>query len=394
MNRGSPSTRGTRGSSDLPPVLLATVTTLFVAYLTKQACFALGTGESFYCFSDYGGVYFDRELAGGRFPYFPPTLEYPAGLGLILWLAATITTSGIGFARVSIVLGTVACLATAWILWRHTGRRALMFAAAPTVALYAFLNWDLIALVFAAAAISAFLRRRDMSAGLLLGLGTAIKAFPGLLLVPMAAERWREGDRQAAGRIMLAATTSLVVINAPVAWVSFDGWAHFLRFNSTRPVDWGTLWSAGCQTFGWGLCGNVPLVNTLSLAAFLAGSVLVWLLVIRIAPNIPRWQLGFPLVVIFFLANKVYSPQYSLWILPWFALVVPNMRLFLAYEATDIAIYATTFAWQQHLTGSGGLPLWPLNVFIVLRTVVLLVMLVTFARQAADVTADRSVPTG
>jgi hypothetical protein len=188
---------------------------------------------------------------------------------------------------------------------------------------------------------------------------------------------------------MLAVAVPIALLNAPVAWVSFDGWAHFLRFNATRPVDWGSLWSAGCQTFGAGLCGDVPLVNTLALAAFLAASTVAWILVTRTAPAIPRWQLGFPLVVIFFLTNKVYSPQYSLWILPWFALVLPNVRLFLAYEAVDIGIYVTTFGWQQHLTGSGGLPLWPLNAFIVARAVLLIVMLVAFARRAA-VSAGRT----
>jgi len=370
--------------SSLPVILVATVATLFAAYLTKQACLALGVGDSFYCFSDYGGVYFERELAGGRFPYRPPALEYPSGLGLILWLASAITSTGVGFARASMVFVASACLVTSWLLWRHVGRRALLFAAAPSVALYAFLNWDLLAVVFGVAAVVAFAHRRDVTAGALLGIGAAIKLFPAFLLLPLMAERWRENDARAAGRILAAMTVPVLLLNVPVAWVSLDGWAHFLRFNSTRPVDWGTLWSAGCQTFGLGLCSNFPLVNTLAFVAFLAGSTLAWVLVTRAAPQIPRWQLAFPLLVIFFLTNKVYSPQYSLWILPWFALVLPSVPLFLAYEAVDIGIYVTSFAWQQRLTGSGGLPLWPLNVFLVLRAIVLLTMLVAFARRAAS----------
>ena len=348
-----------------------------------MGCFALGMGDSFYCYSDFGAMYNGRDLGGGRFPFSSPPLEYPAGLGLVIWLASAVTSSGLGFVRVNMVMVAVASLATAWILWRHEGRRAMLFAAAPSLALYAFLNWDMLAVVFAVAAVSAFVRRRDVPAGLLLGIGAAIKVFPGLLLLPMAAERWREGDHRAAWRIMLAAAVPLVLVNAPIAWVSFDGWAHFFRFNSTRVVDWGTLWSAGCQTFRLDLCGNLPLVNSLSLVLFLAAAPIAWVLVTRTAPNIPRWQLGFPLMVIFFLTNKVYSPQYSLFILPWFALVLPNLRLFLAYEAIDIGIYVTSFAWQERLVESGGLPLWPLNVFIVLRSVLLIMMLVAWARRAA-----------
>lgn len=381
----SPSSRQSSPErSSLPTILIATVATLFVAYLTKQACFAIGIGDTFYCHSDYGALYYGRELAGGRFPYLPPALEYPSGLGLILWLASAITSTGVGFARASMVFVAIACFVISSLLWRHVGQRALLFAAAPSVALYAFINWDLVAVVFGVAAVVAFVHRRDVPAGALLGIGAAIKVFPALLLVPLLADRWREHDAPAAWRILAAAAVPVLLLNAPVAWVSFDGWAHFLRFNSTRPVDWGTLWSAGCQTFGLSFCANVPLVNTLALAAFLAGSTLAWVLVTRAAPHIPRWQLGFPLIVIFFLTNKVYSPQYSLWILPWFPLVLPSVPLFLAYEAVDIGIYVTSFAWQQHLAGPGGLPLWPLHVVLLVRAVLLMVMLIAFTRRAAS----------
>jgi hypothetical protein len=366
----------------LPSVLIAAVVTLFAGYLTKQACFAIGLGDSFYCWSDYAGLYVVRELGGGRFPYFPPALEYPAGLGLIVWATSAMTESALGFVRLTMAALAIAGLVTVCILWRDTGRRALFFAAAPTLALYAFLNWDLGALVFGVAAISAFLHKRDVTAGILLGLGAGIKIFPALLLLPMAAERWREGQLHAVAKIAVAAGVAVLVLNVPVALASLDGWGHFLRFSSERPVDWGTLWSAGCQTFGSNLCNNVPLVNRLSPVLFLVTSVVTWMLVTRLAPAIPRWQLGLPLTILFFLTNKVYSPQYSLWILPWFALALPNLRMFLAYESVDLGIYVTTFGWQQHLTGTGGLPLWPLHVFIVLRAAILIGMIVLLVRQA------------
>lgn len=348
-----------------------------------MGCFAIGLGDSFYCYSDLGAMYNGRELGGGRFPFSPPPVEYPAGLGLVIWLASAVTSSAAGFIRVNMAMVAVASLATAWMLWRQQGRHAMLFAAAPSLALYAFLNWDMLAVVFAVAAIGAFLGRQNVSAGLLIGMGTAIKVFPGLLLLPMMSQRWREGDRPAAWRILIAAAVLILAVNAPVAWADFDGWAHFFHFNSTRVVDWGSLWSVGCQTFGLGVCSNLPLVNRLSLILFLASATITWLLVIRTAPRIPRWQLGFPLMVVFFLTNKVYSPQYSLFMLPWFALVLPDFSLFVAYQAIDVGIYAATFAWQERLAGEGGLPLWPLNVFIVLRAALLITMLVTWTRRAA-----------
>jgi uncharacterized membrane protein len=369
--------------SEFAPILIVTLVTLVIAYATKQACFMFGAGESFYCFSDYGPVYSALDLTGGRFPYTLPAIEYPVGLGLVVWLAAAVTHSAADFARVNMLFASAAALAIAWILWRDTGRRAFLFAAAPTLAMYAFLNWDLVALVLAIAAISAFRHHRDLSAGLLLGLGAAAKAFPLLLLVPLVAERLRANDRRAAARVAIATMAPIAALNIPVAWGWFEGWSHVFRFSSTRPVDWGTLWSVGCQATGTTACADVPFMNTLTLAAFLAGSVIAWVLVTRTAPRIPRWQLGLPILVVFFLTNKVYSPQYSLWILPWFALVLPSVRWFLIYAIVDIGIYVTTFGWQQHLAQSGGLPLWPLNLFVLARAAILIGMLVAFARRAA-----------
>jgi len=374
------------------PILLAAIATLAVAYVSRQVCADMGSGLTWYCYSDYGPVYVARELAGGRFPYGTPSLEYPAGLGLILWIASAIGGSAIGFARVSMLFCATACLAIVWTLSRHTGRRALLFAAAPTIVLYAFLNWDLIALACAIAAIATFAARRDGASGFWLGLGAAIKVFPALLLVPMVAQRLREGDKPRAIRLMAGAVLPVVALNVPVAWASWDGWTYFFRFNSERAVDWGTLWSAGCHTLGTNLCSDIARVNSLSLAVFAVGSVLTWVLVTRAAPGIPRWQLAFPLLVVFVLSNKVYSPQYSLWILPWFALVLPSVRLFVVYEVIDIAIYVTTFGWQQRLAGDGGLPLWPLHVTLVLRAALLLVMVAAFTRRAAAASQPEPAP--
>ncbi|HEX5069275.1 MAG TPA: glycosyltransferase 87 family protein [Vicinamibacterales bacterium] len=369
--------------AQLPPLLLVTVVTLFAAYIAKQGCFVLGAGDTPYCYSDYAPVYTARELAGGRFPYDSPPLEYPAGLGLVLWLASAATSSTPGFVQLNMAIAAVACLATVWMLWRLAGRRAILFAAAPSVVLYAFLNWDLIALVCAVAAIASFLRHRDLPAGLWLGLGASIKLFPALLVVPFVAQRLRESNRNAARRVVIGAAAAAAAVNIPVAWAAFDGWTYFFQFNSARVVDWGSLWMAGSHILGSNLHTNVPLVNWLSLAAFLAAATLAWLLITRTAPGIPRWQLAFPLLVVFFLTNKVYSPQYSLWILPWFALVLPSVGWFLVYEAVDIAVYVTSFGWQQRLLEGGGLPQWPLDVVLLLRAIVLIGMLVAFARAAA-----------
>src|SRR5688572_21337485 len=133
-------------SVSLAAVLGVTAITLVVGYALKQGCFALGLAESysFYCHSDVGPLYYARDLAGGRFPYEEPALEYPVGLGLIIWAASIVSSSAIGFWLANVYLVAVAALVTVWLLWREAKHLALFFAAAPTLALYAFLNWDLL----------------------------------------------------------------------------------------------------------------------------------------------------------------------------------------------------------------------------------------------------------
>ena len=97
--------------------------------------------------------------------------------------------------------------------------------------------------------------------------------------------------------------------------------------------------------FRSGICDHAALVNVLSLALFALLSAAVWRMKAARQPDFPRWTFGFPLLVLFLLTNKVYSPQYGLWLLPWFALAFPNLRRFAAFEAADLAVFVTRFAF-------------------------------------------------
>ncbi len=88
----------------------------------------------------------------------------------------------------------------------------------------------------------------------------------------------------------------------------------FWRFNSSRAADLGSVWLALTDAGG---SFSVETINRWSWVFFalvcLAVAVLAWK-----APRTPRLaQLGFLVVAGFLLVNKVYSPQYVLWLLRW-----------------------------------------------------------------------------
>jgi uncharacterized membrane protein len=367
-------------------VLVATLFTLLLGFAHKSLCLM---GEGFdanayrlECYNDIVPLYRDEGLLRGDVPYLDTPNEYPVGTGLFMWGTSQFGRGeGDFFVANAVLLGALGVL-TSWLLYRAVGGRAMYFAMAPTLALYAFLNWDLLVVAITTAATVAFLRRHDAGAGVLLGLGVATKLYPVLLLLPFALERRREGERSGAFRLLMWAAVTWAVINVPFMLLSFDRWGEVFRLNSSRPIDWGSVWFAACRTItGRVDCGHVRLVNVSSVVLFAILAVLIWRTKVAREPGVPRWTLAFPLVIVFLLTTKVYSPQYSLWLIPWFALVLPDLRLFLAFEAADVAVFVTEFSWLgRHFDGE-GLPVWPLQVAVIVRAAVLVAVIAAYVRR-------------
>jgi uncharacterized membrane protein len=78
------------------------------------------------------------------------------------------------------------------------------------------------------------------------------------------------------------------------------------------------------------------------------------------APRRPRFaQLAFLVVAAFILTNKVYSPQYVLWLIPLAVLARPRWRDFLIWQAGEVMYYLGIWLYLAY-TSSGdahkGLP--------------------------------------
>lgn len=96
--------------------------------------------------------------------------------------------------------------------------------------------------------------------------------------------------------------------------------------------------------------------------------------------KLPLWTLCFPLLALLLLTSKVYSPQYSLWLIPWFPLVLPQQRLFVAFVLTDLFAFATEFLWIQGRLTPEAFPIAVLQAAVIARAVVLLLCAITYLR--------------
>jgi uncharacterized membrane protein len=370
-------------------VLICASVTMVLGVAAKAQCASGDWGDlrqyKHLCYSDIVPLLGTEQLErpqGSRLPFLNPCTpvagqncdEYPVLTMYFIRVAAWF--SGNNYARfyyVNAALLFACALLIAALLYLMAGARALMFALAPTLLIYGTMNWDLFAVVFATAGTLYLFRRRDVASGAMLGLGGAAKAYPILLAIPFVGQRLREHRPDAAIKIAWATLGTWALINLPFALASPSSWFTFFRFNADRRPDFDSLWYVGCLHAS-SICRlSTRSVNILSAVLLLGAFVCVWGLRALRHPDFPRWTLGFPLIALFLLTNKVYSPQYGLWLLPWFALAVPGLRGFIAFEIADVAVFVARFGWFfSRFEADSSTPMGWFEIAILVRTAVLL----------------------
>ena len=379
-----------RGIS-LALVLMCAFGTMALGTASKAPCASghYGDGRQYrwLCYTDVVPLLSTEQLANGRLPFIDqcaPTEnncdEYPVVTMYLMRAAAWIGHTYRSFYYTNAAIMTVFALLIAGCLWLLAGRRALWFALAPTLFIYGTVNWDLAAVAAATAALVAWAKRRDDWAGILIGIGAAAKFYPAFLIVPLFLQGLQDLEPDRSVRLLWWSAGSWVAINLPFALNAPGEWWEFFRFNSARTPDFDSAWYVACRHVP-ATCISISNVNVLALGAFLFGSFAVIWWKLRRDPSFPRWTIGVPILLCFLLTNKVYSPQYSLWLLPLFAMTMPTLRRFVAFEIADIAVFVTRFWFFGTYTGVMVLPQqWWFEVALGLRAAVLMWCLVGWVR--------------
>lgn len=198
-------------------------------------------------------------------------------------------------------------------------------------------------------------RGRTMLFGVFIGLATAAKLYPVLLLGVLFVLCWRAGKWRAFGSAALGAAVSWLVVNLPVMLLAWDGWKKFYTFSQERPIDFGSVWLLISQRSGNPLQDANTYATGLTLLLCAGIGVLT-----LTAPRRPRFaQLAFLVVAAFILANKVYSPQYVLWLIPLAALARPRWRDFLIWQAGEVVYFLGIWLYLAYTTSGDkhqGLP--------------------------------------
>jgi uncharacterized membrane protein len=373
--------RGAQWWSPLRVLIALTGLGYFIGYALDKSCRVTGWASperyEHLCYSDIPPLYSLRGFADGLIPYLQTQpgqtpLEYPVITGIFMQIAAVLTRIATGmfgaldsartFFDINVALLliplVIAVVATALTVRRRPWDAA-MVAIAPTVILAATVNWDLLPLAFAGVALLLWSRSHPLAAGILLGLAIAAKFYPlffigGFLILTIRTGKWR-----AFGSLLIGAAGAWLIVNLPFMIGSFEGWSFFYTFSQERGEDFGSIWFALSQL---GL-PSVPAdrLNLLASGIFLALCAGIGILALTTKRRPRLAPLLFLIIAAFVLTNKVYSPQYVLWLVPLAAMARPRWRDFLIWQVGEV-VYFVAIWWflvGYGTTGTKGLtPQW------------------------------------
>ena len=376
------------------------------------------------CYNDVVPLYASHGLDHQKLPYTTefnsngeliPYMEYPVVTGYWAWAVSVVSDHYGRLAKTlhisvpldvagyftigAILLGLlylVAVACTARIARRRPWDTAIM-CLSPLLIVHAFTNWDLIPIALTAAAMLAWSKSRARSerpwaamgwpvlAGVFLGVGTAAKLYPVLLLGPLLVLCLRTGKLWSWVAAALATAATWAAINLPVMTAYPTGWNQFFKLNTERVAEWDSFYQlymslSGNRVFDPAAGQTSPgLLNVLSLILFLlAAAGIGWFALSAVRR--PRFaQLAFLIVAAFLLTNKVWSPQYSLWLLPLVALALPRWRIVLAWQFAEWVVWLLLmFSFDQDK--GKGLPVYPFDGMALVRDALLISIMVIIIR--------------
>lgn len=354
LGRHSDPGRVTPGLFTVERVLMIFTTfSAFLMLLAKNPCRINGWGGSnpylMACYTDWVPLFGARGFADNPWAPFSAgaEFEYPVLMSAAASAVAALvpeggTNRGLLFFDLNLILVAILWFVIVWATMRMAGRRpwdAALVALAPGIVLTASINWDMWAVAMLALGMLSFARGRLVLAGVLIGLGTAMKLYPVLILGAILVLALRTGRLKAFFVTAGSAVAAWLAVNLPYAIAFPDSFAHFFKFTSDRGAGLSSFWHVWniiSREVSWLPSADADAISRLGLIIFFFACVAVALLTF-FAPQRPRLaSLTFLIVASFVMVNKVYSPQFVIWLIPLFALALPRWREFVMWMAVEV----------------------------------------------------------
>jgi uncharacterized membrane protein len=350
------------------------------------------------CSNDIQVLYWSRHLDEHRFPYLHGklvtapngapdltggTLEYPVLTGLFAWFPALFVSSDGGYLVLTALLLAPFSFLTVWLLAKMVRWRALLYALAPPLLWYSFHNWDLLVVCATTAAFYFWWRERWALTGALFAVGGWLKFWPLLFVVPLALDLWHRRERPGLTRALATFVWVSVLVNGYFVVASPQGWWAPYAFQQKRAAD-----ITANSVWYWGF-DPPPATSTLNavvpvlLLLGLIGACAYGWHRARREGAFPFVQVCGAVLAVFMVTNKAHSPQYALWLLPFFCLLRLRWGWWAAYMVFDLLMYVGLFRWYYALSTPApdyGRPYEALVLGVWGRAAMLVLLVVVFLR--------------
>lgn len=395
-------------------MLVTALVFLACGFLTKANCIQGGVGENGLIQLNWSGnrqfvsaCYTDAIPAyepGANFAHY---LSFPVVTAGILWLLSLFT--GLLYPAVSgipgvpplpevglffILVALVLAGAWVWCVWMLADLLpglpgvGYLIAASPIVAVHAFSNVDLLAVAASISMVWFVQRERFAVAGVFLGIGVAVKLWPVVLLLPVVLVAVRERTKLRAVMLLVAATAGTwLVLNLPLIMATPQQWARFYQQLGARSAEWTSIYAIVARSAipGTGIFGSPMALNVMNFGALVVAAVIVVVLALRASSTPSLAELCFVTLALFLLVNKVWSPQYSLWLLP-FAVLVFAPRwwkywyLLLGWAVVEVLVWLLVM-WHMLGEENLGIPHQFLDVMLVVRALIIVGLVLACVRE-------------
>jgi len=282
-------------------------------------------------YSDVGPYYAVR-LKDAGMPYIDRPLEYPVVIGMVMFLSSRFSQTFYYWFHYLVFLGC-GLVSTYYLLKlskKITPGTQWLWPLSLTLLWFSYYNWDIIAVMFSLMALCYFEERKDILASILLGLGIATKMYPAVFLLGLFFHR----KILAWIKIGMIAFLTFLAANFYFIYKNFPVWIMTYTFHGGREPNIDSIWYWFMRWFGL----SIPLINILTLAFFLG--LIIYFTYKNKSASLT--YLSFLGVMIFLLTNKVFSPQFLLWIIPFFALFGGNITAFYLLEASNVLVLFST----------------------------------------------------
>lgn len=328
---------------------------LFCAFLLKRPCLIEPWGGTHqveyreYCYNDIQALYGVRGLSEKKIPYLETSVfEYPPLIALQMYGTALFSQDHVRFFGNNVPINAL-CLALSffWLSLLVVERtRLYFFSLSSCFFLYAFMNWDASSVLLLVGMVFFYAKEKKGLAGACAGLSLAGKLFPAVCFLPVL---WSERkEKKSLQTLLIGFLMGAALFYLPLALLSLGKRGDFslitsiFQFHAKRLPEFDTFWHWTAQLFGYSPFAEEYRIFVERVSATLLGLGTLFVL-LRLNPSV--WAKAGAILVLLLLVSKIYSPQYALWLLPFFVLLPTPKPLILVFYLTDFWGFFARFSW-------------------------------------------------